>query len=71
MEVGDAPGLRMAAHTIKSSANDFGATTLARLCQDLEDMGKDGTLAGAGELVEQVEAEYEQVKTALEAVRDE
>ena len=53
----------------KSSSNDFGATTLGELCQELEDMGKVGTLDGGAELVAQAEGEYEQIKVALEAVR--
>jgi PAS domain S-box-containing protein len=69
LERGDAAELRRAAHTIKSSSNDFGATTLAELCQELENMGKIGTLDGADELVARVEGEYEQVRVALEAAR--
>jgi CheY-like chemotaxis protein len=70
LEQGDAAELRRAAHTIKSSSNDFGATTLAELCQELETMGKAGTLDGAAELVTRVEKEYEQARVELEAVRD-
>jgi CheY-like chemotaxis protein len=70
LEQGDAAKLRRAAHTIKSSSNDFGATTLAEFCQELETMGKAGTLDGAAELVTQVEKEYEQARVELEAVRD-
>jgi HPt (histidine-containing phosphotransfer) domain-containing protein len=69
LEEGDAAELRRAAHTIKSSSNDFGATTLAELCQEMELMGKAGTLDGAAELVSQAEDEYEQVRVALERVR--
>jgi HPt (histidine-containing phosphotransfer) domain-containing protein len=68
---GDAAELRRAAHTIKSSSNDFGATTLAELCQELETMGKAGTLDRAAEVVAQAEKEYEQVRVKLEAVRSE
>jgi HPt (histidine-containing phosphotransfer) domain-containing protein len=68
LEQVDAAGLRTAAHTIKSSSHDFGATRLAKLCQELENMGKAGILDEAAELVTKVEAEYEQVKVALEAV---
>jgi PAS domain S-box-containing protein len=70
LEQGDAAELHRAAHTLKSSSNDFGATTLAELCQELETMGKAGTLDGAAELVTQVEKEYEQARVELEAVRD-
>jgi HPt (histidine-containing phosphotransfer) domain-containing protein len=69
LEQEDAAELRRAAHTIKSSSNDFGATTLAKLCQKLEAMSKAGTLDGAAELVAQVEDEYEQTRVALEAAR--
>ena len=67
---GDAAMVRMAAHTIKSSANDFGAVELGELCQILEDMGKAGTLAGAAELAEQAEAAYEKARAALEQLRE-
>lgn len=67
----DAAGLRLAAHSLKSNSTNFGAMTLSGLCRELEGMGKAGTLEGAAELVVQVEAEYEQVKAALEAVRSE
>jgi CheY-like chemotaxis protein len=70
LEQGDAAELHRAAHTLKSSSNDFGATTLAELCQELETMGKAGTLDGAVELVTQVEKEYEQARVELEAARD-
>jgi len=66
---GNAAEVRAAAHTIKSSSNDFGATRLAELCQTLEAMGKAGTLEGSAELLAQVEAEYGPVKAALEAAR--
>jgi len=71
VEQGDAAALRMAAHTIKSSSNDFGATTLAELCRELEEMGKNGTLEGAAQLVAQAETEYEQVQATLKTIRDE
>lgn len=66
---GNAAEVRAAAHTIKSSSQDFGATRLAELCQTLENMGKASRLTGAAELAAQVEAEYRQVKSAVEAER--
>ena len=50
--------LRMAAHTIKASANDFGAARLAAICQELEDLGRAGTLDAAKEPLGRFEAEY-------------
>jgi CheY-like chemotaxis protein len=70
LEQGDATAVRLAAHTLKSSSTDFGAARLAKLGQTLEAMGKVGNLDGASELVAQVEAEYEPVRTALEAIRE-
>jgi HPt (histidine-containing phosphotransfer) domain-containing protein len=56
------------AHTIKSSSAIFGAMTLSDLCNELETMGRLGTLEGAAEIVQRVEAEYEKVKTALNSL---
>jgi HPt (histidine-containing phosphotransfer) domain-containing protein len=58
--------LRRAAHTLKSSARDFGAVRLSQLSRQLEVMGQEKTLTGAAELVAQAEAAYEPVKAALE-----
>lgn len=66
---GNAADVRAAAHTIKSSSKDFGATLLAELCQELEDMGKAGALAGAAELAARVEVEYGRVAVALQGER--
>jgi HPt (histidine-containing phosphotransfer) domain-containing protein len=68
VEQGDAAGLRLAAHSLKSNSADFGAMALSNLCRELEGMGKAGKLDGAAGLVRQAAAEYEQVKAALEAV---
>ena len=64
----DADGIRRAAHTLKSSAKDFGATELARLCRELEALGKAGSVAGAEAYVRQIEAEYARVEPALRAI---
>jgi CheY-like chemotaxis protein len=65
---GEAALLRRAAHTLKSNSTDFGATALAHMCKELEELGKTGALEGAAERVAQAEAEYEQVRTTLEAL---
>ncbi len=66
----DAATLRLKAHTLKSNSAEFGATTLTMLFRELEQKGQTGALAGAAELIAQAEAEYEQVKVALEALRN-
>jgi len=57
--------VRRGAHTIKSSARDFGAIRLATLCQELEQLSKTGMLAEADSYINQIEAEYAQVKAGL------
>jgi CheY-like chemotaxis protein len=66
---GDSQALFRAAHTLKPGSASLGALPLATLCEELELMGRGGTVEGALEKVEQVEAEYGRVKTLLEAVR--
>ncbi|MFQ5814381.1 MAG: Hpt domain-containing protein [Anaerolineae bacterium] len=65
----DADALERAAHGLKGSSATLAALGLSDLCQELEDMGRAGTLEGAVEIVAQVETEYEKVKVALEAMR--
>jgi signal transduction histidine kinase/CheY-like chemotaxis protein/HPt (histidine-containing phosphotransfer) domain-containing protein len=52
-----------AAHTLKSLGATFGATAMARLCQDAEVHA--GPPAGLGPLVAEIEAEHERVVAAL------
>jgi HPt (histidine-containing phosphotransfer) domain-containing protein len=66
---GDAAGLRLAAHTLKSGSADMGAVTLSRLSAELEAMGKAGALEGARELVARAEDEFARVRKALVAAR--
>jgi CheY-like chemotaxis protein len=65
---GDSQSLFHAAHTLKPGSASLGAIPLATLCEELEGMSRSGSLEGAPEKVEQVEAEYERVKAALEAL---
>ncbi|MFO1068866.1 MAG: Hpt domain-containing protein [Geminicoccaceae bacterium] len=62
---GDGKRLQTAAHTIKSSARDFGAVRLADLCQELEKLGRDGGIARARELLSTFETEHELALAAL------
>ncbi|RIH90603.1 Signal transduction histidine-protein kinase BarA [Calidithermus terrae] len=69
LRAGDAAGVRMAAHTLKSNGAQFGAHDLAELCKELEGRGKAGVLEGAEALLERVRAELERVRPVLEALR--
>ena len=71
LERGDAATLRRAAHSLKSNTADFGATALSDLCRELEMMGKTGVLEGAAQKLASVEAEWAQVRAALESQRGE
>jgi signal transduction histidine kinase/DNA-binding response OmpR family regulator/HPt (histidine-containing phosphotransfer) domain-containing protein len=71
LERGDAAGVRLAAHSLKSNGADFGARAFADLCRRLEALGKAGTLEGAGDLLQEIEAEYARVRGALAAARAE
>jgi HPt (histidine-containing phosphotransfer) domain-containing protein len=64
-----AEDLRRAVHTLKSNSKNFGALTLARLCQELENQAKNGEFEGADEILTQIEVEYTNVQVALETLR--
>lgn len=66
---GEVAELRRVAHTVKSNSASFGARRLEALCSMLEQQGKQGVLADAAELLEQVVVEYARVKAALVAAR--
>jgi CheY-like chemotaxis protein/HPt (histidine-containing phosphotransfer) domain-containing protein len=63
----DGPTLYRAAHTLKPGSASLGAVCLARLCEELETIGKIGHLEGAGPKLAELEAKFAQVKIALEA----
>jgi signal transduction histidine kinase/CheY-like chemotaxis protein len=55
------------AHAFKSASYNVGARPLGDLCKTLERQGKAGDLAGAAELVAQIERMAERVRPLLEA----
>jgi PAS domain S-box-containing protein len=71
----DPQALRRSAHSLKSISGTLGAFRLFELCEELEIMGRMGTEANkplpapAGALLEEVEAEYQRVETALKIER--
>jgi HPt (histidine-containing phosphotransfer) domain-containing protein len=64
---GDAKGLQIASHSLKSSSAYVGAMRLSSMSKSLEDMARSGNLEGASQKASILVAEYERVKTALEA----
>ncbi len=66
---GDATTFRRAAHKLRSSSVFLGATTLAGLCDEVEQVARAGTTANSTEWVRRTEAEFARVKDALELER--
>jgi len=64
---GDPIALRVAAHTLKSSSANVGATTLSEAARDLEESARDGTMQKPEIMVARIVTEFAQVRSALEA----
>jgi two-component system sensor histidine kinase/response regulator len=61
----DVEGVGKAAHALKSSSAGLGATALAVLCKQVEDIARANSLECAGTLISHIRLEYEKVKEAL------
>ncbi len=57
-QAGEAETLRQAAHSFKGSCSNMGATLLAELCRDLEDLARREQLDHAPALIESIEREF-------------
>ncbi len=64
---GDPIALRVAAHTLKSSSANVGATTLSEAARDLEAGARDGTLKQPEIMVARIVTEFAQVRSALQS----
>ena len=69
VESGDAPSVERIAHTLKGSCGNMGATRMASLCAKLQDAGASEDLSSSSELLKRLEAEFERVRSVLEAER--
>ena len=63
----DSDAMRRAAHTLKSSSAQLGATGLADLCKDLEQMGRENRTDNAAAVLAEIERLYPVVCEALES----
>ena len=65
--VADGEGLQIkrAAHSLKSSSANIGATVLSRYCAELEVAGRDDKIETARELCAKLSAEHKRVQAAL------
>jgi len=64
----DAPGVRKVAHSLKSASANVGADKFARLCRQLEQLGRDDTTIGASGILNDMEQEFQAVRHSLNAI---
>jgi HPt (histidine-containing phosphotransfer) domain-containing protein len=64
-EARDPDAMRIAAHTLKSNAREFGAMKLSALCQDLEHACRDKTVTEPLAAADEIEAEERAASAAL------
>ena len=64
----DMDALRIASHSLKGNAQDFGAAQLSQLCATLETECKDGTLGDPGPLVAEITAAAHAAMGALREI---
>ncbi len=62
---GDAPSVGQVAHALKGSSGNMGATRMASICAELEEVGVSEDLTKAPKLLDQLEAEFSRVHPAL------
>lgn len=62
---GDADSLRRATHSLGSSSATLGAINFAKLCKELENLARSGSITPAENLFFPLQTEYETVKRAL------
>lgn len=58
----DAELLRTSAHSFKGSSLNISAAKLTSVCKDLEDRGRESRLAGADEVLAELQVAYDEVK---------
>jgi signal transduction histidine kinase/DNA-binding response OmpR family regulator/HPt (histidine-containing phosphotransfer) domain-containing protein len=64
----DADTVRRVAHSLKSASANVGAEILARLCKNLEQMGRNASVTGAAALLTDMEDEFQAVQQSLNAM---
>ncbi|HEU5158267.1 MAG TPA: response regulator [Streptosporangiaceae bacterium] len=64
----DADQIRQCAHRIKGAAGNIGATALSKISAEIEDIGRQGRLDGAPELLDRLRFEFDQARGALESI---
>ena len=62
---GDAVAVQRAAHSLKGSAGNIGATDLLGVCRQLDELGRAGDLSNAAPLVTALDAEFARVQSEI------
>lgn len=62
---GDPFSIRHVAHTLKSTCANFGVEPMVELCQEMENLGKNGIIDGAEEKLIQIERQYGRASKVL------
>ena len=65
LNAGDAEGMAQAAHALKSSSANLGATSLAEMCRQVEDIARGNSVQGSDSLISRIRLEYDKAKEAL------
>ena len=70
LAAGDAPGVRRAAHTLKSTSATFGALRLAAIAREVETAAADDYLAQVAVRIDAAQAEFDLVGGPLRAAAE-
>ena len=65
---GDVVAVQRAAHSLKGSAGNIGATDLLGVCRQLDDLGRAGDLSTAAPLVTALDSEFARVQTEIKSL---
>jgi signal transduction histidine kinase/DNA-binding response OmpR family regulator len=66
-ERGEAQKVEETAHMLKGGSGYMGAVQMAKICAGIQELGASGELSSVPELLDDLEAEFERVRPALEA----
>jgi HPt (histidine-containing phosphotransfer) domain-containing protein len=61
----DASEMHRAAHSMKGSAGNIGATELFAICREVDDRARVGDLSGAGQMLDDLTREFERVEAEI------
>ena len=67
---GDTSGLLSLAHSLKGAAVQLGAWGMAELCQQIQTLGRAGSMAETGDLLYRLEAEFQGASRTLQEEKD-